>query len=415
MIEDTEPAAICDDCGQHLFPPDDDGLTTVDYGSRDVCQKCLDSDYVFSNVSGEYLPESECIFSDALNDWLPDDDAFTCDDCGDVYHSDDACDVGHGNMQICEGCRDSGEYAYPVDDDCTLYHIEQLYWCDRSEEYFYDADNAPSSRLSEYLHCYSADVLEEIGDRVYTASGSVTMYTAKREKLLCYGVELETGSRDYSSPADIAETICESTDYQEFGICKEDGSIDGAELVTLPATLAAHRTRLDWAAWCEVLRPVARGHHGNAGMHIHVNKSALSPLTLGKLLVFVNNPDNLCLLSTIAQRPIADNGWCDIHPATYNTVGKAGKHGNQSGKYSAVNVTYNTVEFRIFNSNLLPERIIKNLEFCESLIKWCRTVSVRDLNSETYVQYVRDNAKQYPALFQFIATNYNSEEIKLCA
>lgn len=416
MEDNMVSVPVCDDCGQHLFPPDEPGLVTVD-GGNNVCQKCIEN-YRYSENCGEWLHESDAVYSEAMQDYLHCEESFTCDDCGDIYHVNDGHTVGYGDYDICEGCRDNGNYAYPYDDDGTLYHIDNLYWCDRAEEYFADADNAPSSRVSEYLHCYSTDVICEIGAAVIGANGRMSLQTAIREKVLCYGVELETGSRDYNGAAEIAEHLCENTDFQEYGICKEDGSIDGAEMVTLPATLAGHRKVYDWDAWCFYLREVARGHYGNAGMHIHVNRAAISPLTLGKILVFCNDPNNVGLLSCIAQRDIDNCSWCEQYPHNYDKVGKAGKHGNTSGKYSAVNVTMRTVEFRIFNSNLRHERILKNLEFCESLVKWCRVVSARDINAENYVRYVHDNRKAYPELSKYLAENFTiklSEETKLCA
>ena len=60
--------------------------------------------------------------------------------------------------------------------------------------------------------------------------------------------------------------------------------------MTLPYTLDQHRTAFDWP---RLLKPLAKIGKSGAdpsacGMHVHINRQALSALTLGKMRAFAN-------------------------------------------------------------------------------------------------------------------------------
>jgi hypothetical protein len=60
----------------------------------------------------------------------------------------------------------------------------------------------------------------------------------------------------------------------------------------------------------------------------------------------------------------------------------------------------------MFHSNLLPERIMKNLEFCDAMVGFLRDISLTDLQqraSKLFCAYVRENRKAYPLLYAFMA------------
>jgi hypothetical protein len=78
----------------------------------------------------------------------------------------------------------------------------------------------------------------------------------------------------------------------------------GVELVTISLSLEDHLARSGWQKVLNPLRSIAKSGSGteNCGMHVHINKAALSPLQIGKMLVFLNSTVLRDQITTIAQR-----------------------------------------------------------------------------------------------------------------
>lgn len=387
-----------------------------------ICHDCFESndDYVRVN---DIVTHEDNVVIDGNGDKQVQDDCWQCGDCEEFYHSENVWHETVGGETICEHCRDNGEWTYTCDNDCYLVHYDDTFSCQECGEVYAGEDYALEccgGRRGDW-HCYSANVFHELGNyyvdisrdqslRFDNVAGTVAM-RHKPTHLLVYGVENEIECRHGMD--DLADAMRDSSsNVAEYSILKEDSSISGLELVTLPATLAAHQRHIEWATFCDNTKPVGRGHYGSGnGMHIHCDRTAIGSLTLGKLLVFFNSQSNSQLLTDIAQREIhSHNQWCRQSPDIYDKCGKSGKNPSVSGKYSALNVTSYTVECRIFNATLVPERILKNIEFFDAAIQWCRVTPVSVIESQTsrdsFLQFVVFNRKQYPHLHEFLLRCY---------
>jgi hypothetical protein len=180
-----------------------------------------------------------------------------------------------------------------------------------------------------------------------------------------FGVELEMEPRGRSSQSEVIGALGGRSN--ENYILKSDGSLNcGVELVTIPLTLEQHKKDFDWHA---VLKPVARIAKSGAGttscgIHVHINKRALTALQIGKMLVFANSPACARQLTVIAQRE--SNGYC-----------------NRSKKR--------------------PERVLKNLEFCHALVTYCRDCSLADIERwDLFADWLLKRRGQYPELVKFL-------------
>lgn len=396
QVDNDEVLVKCTDCASEC---NFDDMTEVASGDM-VCEACLANEYAYVESTEEWHHISRVGYCNDDQCNILEEDQVTCNHCGDTYHHENTAGVNCGGdiETVCNGCiENSGEYAVPGD-AYDYYHIDCLHYDELDGEYYVEPRNTS-------LRCYSTNVFDVVGKKVLY-KGSEYNKAANR---LVFGVELETDTRDYASANDIAEQVLANTDFSEIGICKDDGSVDGPELVTVPGDLHAHDSTIDWDAYTEELRPIARGHHASGvGMHVHINKGAMSMLTLGKMLVFANASNNSHLLSVIAQRDITATSWCKTDPYKYPTVGKAGDSAikRDGGKYSILNVTRWTVECRMFQSNLQPERIRKNIEFCHALVTWCAQTSVKDVSSFQadilFRNFVQAERKTYPNLSKFL-------------
>lgn len=208
----------------------------------------------------------------------------------------------------------------------------------------------------ELILSYSSNVLDYL-DGFRSAEG---------EKLppepLWLGVELEVEARE-GAPADFVRTTFETV--RNFAILKFDGTLGGYgfEIVSVPGTLGWHRNA--WEPFFERAAPHLRSWAtGRCGMHVHINRHALSNLALGKLMVFINSPENLPLIEKVAGRGstqysrLASKKVTDVHLLRRHALG---------GHYDAISLSERnggaTIELRIFRGNVARHGFYRNLEF----------------------------------------------------
>lgn len=282
-----------------------------------------------------------------------DENTFYCDGCGETY--DNNC---YGMEGMCQSCCDNDD-----DDD------------------------------GGRMYSYSTDILRIIDSPFISAnrrSGSPL------KGVRYFGVEIETAPKSECSLNGLVSEIAETTGNGDVFIMKQDGSVEGPEIVSVPATLAAHSDpdTMSWQETLKAARKYGEGHSGhNCGMHVHVTRSTISQLTIGKLIVFINCEENRLFVETMAQRSF--NCYC---------AAKAGKKvtsGRNNDRYEAVNLqNAKTIELRIFNSTLRVDRMLKNIEFFDCLLNHLAKCSVRDLGWASFAKQV--SKKAYPNLHAFM-------------
>lgn len=243
---------------------------------------------------------------------------------------------------------------------------------------------------------------------------------AQPDRTLYAGHEIEMYS-DNESSEDV-EFVLNQIDraYARFNpqtstgrcaIAKRDSSLDeygdgGFETVTVPLTREQTYGIFgsfkvlgggDCSAW-------PKGD--NVGHHIHLSRAAIGPLTLGKLLVFMNAEVNHSFLVGIAGRAGEFNQFAP---------GKKLTDADNGDRYEVLNVTDQTVEFRLFKSNLCSRAILKNYEFAVSAVRFCEDsphgfeepeCETDPLSYFQYRRYVASHHKEYPYLHAFLLTHH---------
>jgi hypothetical protein len=232
--------------------------------------------------------------------------------------------------------------------------------------------------------------------------------------LLYMGVEIEINKL-----APIAEEFLDgmTRESRDFVYLKEDGSIgvDGAELVTMPATIDAFKKvfpfdELDWAR-SEGARSF---YYSNCGFHIHVSRSAFTATHMWKFVKFqLNNP---ALCQRVAQREESSYASWYYDDSERRSLPDYVKGKKSNGRrYLAINFQNRaTVELRYFKGNILRSAIMKNLEFVQSLYDYTKMLSVSDvmrgaLTEESYNDWVFEHEDEYPNLLHFFQNNDNKE------
>ena len=324
---------------------------------------------------------------------------FRCDHCEEDAPNSQRARTEHGN-DICERCQ-FRHYTYSniqqryISNDSTVTfcdsdEVASLSWAetygyqDHSGDWYQDEDNVPRSGL----HSYEENVLDWCEyNRESIAQGA-----------LLFGVELEMEPRGRTDQSDLIEALGGIT--QEKYILKEDGSLDdGVELVTIPLCLEEHTTRFGWDEVLDEMPSIAKSGAGteNCGMHVHINKAALSHLQIGKMLVFLNSAVLRDFITIIAQRE--SNSYCTRSVKRF-TDGR----GISEFRHDIANVGSQTVEIRMFRGTLRVDRILKNIEFCHALVLFCRDASLTEIECwDEFAAWVLKRRSQYPHLVKFLA------------
>lgn len=305
-----------------------------------------------------------CIWCNTLYDY--DAESYYVAYCRDCYHS---------IFTHCDGCGDE------IKAEDALYSSDRTL-CD----YCYNTEYS-------VVKDYSADVLDFLD--------------ADDDRRL-FGAELEVAvDTDCYSVFDTASMVEGFT--KNNAILKADSSIptdsyDGFEIVTRPMNMANQM-----AFWDKFAREkpsyLVSDRAGTCGFHIHVTKKSMSSLTIGKLLVFLNEDANARFIRLVARR--YDCGYarkkedCKVSDAKKRP----------SSRYEMLNLSkHSTIEFRIFKGTCNVNTIKAYFQFVENLILFCEATPVKYLNVHNYRKFILRKGSKTEIL-----RNYIKERERLCA
>ena len=311
------------------------------------------------------------------------DEIIICADCGDLSYRDDSIYIDSRGDWVGDCCRDN-----------YIYH-------EGHDEYYHE-DEYPEDEEDRYgVFPYDYDVTQQLE---FQSANNETRHIS---------TEIETERRN-DCPSDIVHDIHNT--MSGFALCKHDGSLEnGFEIVTAPATLSVHKDR--WSKFCEknYADHLSSWNTATCGMHIHVDRASLTPLDIGKLLVFVNGTRNAEFIKKIAGR--------DSRQWSAKKFKRVKDALNRSDKYEAL-ATHKpkTIEFRIFRGNIAKQGILRNLEFVDALCNFVGTVgmdrdtdTVNRLSYTNFIEYMNtsENKGTYPYLFSWLVRKgYNKGNTK---
>lgn len=227
---------------------------------------------------------------------------------------------------------------------------------------------------------------------------------------MVFGVELEILCK--SDKKDSVKTVCNLA--RKHGLLAEhDGSLNrdyGVEIVGPPFPMEDYSKTDDkgefngvWATFLKSILGYANGWKAGTGygMHISINATALTEAQKGKFNYFINSSRALC--ETIAGRP-------ESSYAKFMNRSLA-KHARANGdKYQAAGMTPKSssarnerIEVRIFRSTILYERMLRNVQFCDSVVQYIRQCSISQSGRYTeYLGWLMQNHFFWPHLCKFL-------------
>lgn len=266
--------------------------------------------------------------------------------------------------------------------------------------------------------CHPGVTVESIYQQYSAKAERVFSFKSKKEdgvKPIFLGVELELENRTNHNLLTTWKTL------KNHVIIKRDGSVSGGiELCSAPASITVHKE--EFKPFFDIIESLHLQAKTNCGMHVHVDRSTLTELQIGKMLSFMYNKQNKKLINKIAGRK--DNNYCSLDFEKGVTSGiyfdegrivdyrKKLHRSSSEGRYTGLNLSppY-TIEFRIFASTTSYEEFSKNLEFVQSMVDFTKpsavnVTSLKDFGKqEVYLKFVKENRKTYPNLFQFLKSD----------
>ena len=397
---------VCDDCGKLV---EKDKTYTIHDG-RMICENCYESnDYFTCERCGKVVEDSHIVHIQDTEEYVCDDCAeenyYQCMECGEWY-SDNGIVTDNNNQHLCEDCYCDNYYTCA---QCGEFvHQDYAYW-----------DEGTDDMYCEY--CYSTEIGSRFINRYHSNDDWTVHYTEKEyndymSDKLTLGLEIEV-----AGDVTCAEGFMDKVD-NDLIYLEKDGSVDGFEIITQPMT-RKYATELfedKIVKGFEFLKENNFKGHDAGGIHIHVGLpydelDFMSCLLKLKKLLYNLSPRMQDLLLLITQRRSdnlkrwSDNTYCRKLTLQNCTL--------QDNRYELLNIDSRTrtLEFRMFNSNLRTERIMKNIEVVLSLLDYVETyytVNMYDKNLFTWLDYVKRNEEKYPNLVRFI--NEDKIKDKLC-
>lgn len=256
-----------------------------------------------------------------------------------------------------------------------------------------------------------------------------------KAKAPVYGIEFEV-ERAPEWPKSLHADILKCMG-KTYAMLKRDGSLSnggqaGFEIVAAPATF-------DWlmsdnSPWLKFFRdftPFLAYDPGTTGMHIHIDINCVTPLEVGKISNFINNPVNLPFLEWVADRKLSDNEYTLLRPdreptiilkkthrpncptlrrnknglfqyeperdpwrnlviksfgPTFKSISRCTCEANKydtlfANHHDALNLNTNlpTFELRIFKGKMDPEFFFSCIEFTDALINFTKVTNKRNM------------------------------------
>jgi hypothetical protein len=307
-----------------------------------------------------------------------------------------------GNYFCCYDCSHLGDYNdsnnyqddYRICECCT----DNYYWSERNE-YYTDTEDDDDDTSDEGYH--------NIGN--YHSSrhnlGHIASRYDDRKPRVLVGMELEMefgSGYDLDDKAqdikDAIGTVQDRNGYnRDYCLLEHDGSLGhGFEMVTGYTGLDIHARQL---AWFKNKFPGATSHNtSTCGLHVHICKADMSLLHAAKMILFINDPQNIDLIKCLARRDASgyakfqnkadDKSW--LRDAMRSGDSKARQLRNiNSDRYEALNFQNDkTVEFRLFRGSLKYATIMACLEFAYITWFFSRDTSQTQLTTQNFLKYI---------------------------
>lgn len=386
-------------------PPEHDGwVETVD---GEVCPICA-GEYMACDSCGEFHLTSNTthIHGEEYCESCRDDLFYVCADCGDYVRTDESY-TGSDDKSYCQRCFDRN---FTTCYGCgETVHTENTHYspsgsrpyCESCfDDRYSTCDGCGEAFRREYPDddCHCDDCREEEEPSAIRPYSYKPTPLFQGKGLLHLGFELEVQSKGRVEEG-LGEMAQKVIDILPYTYCKEDGSVHGGfEIVSHPLTPDFIReNKSQFNRMLHTLSTAAFTSHktGQCGLHVHISRKALSPLSIYKMQKLVyENPYRMIPLS----RRAGESTYAKVTEMATDLPKKTLSKYHPS-RYEAINLqNEHTVEVRIFRGSLRPESFFGTLQFAEAIVGFCNITAIPDITWDAFCAYVATSPKVYADL-----------------
>ena len=434
----------CDDCHivhikyNHFDGSDDEVRADVtEVGNRTVCNVCLERRYVRCEGCGEYVLKRDALEIDntIVCPTCSEDNFATCDACGRTVFAPTLQEINDGEARVCQACRTNVRACH----DCgRLYGVGRMnvdingnYVCEHCQDNYVECadchrlvprDQAITEEDGEEIEPVCRSCNQRGGASVihsyHNGEEFVKRYAPNdsENEVLFFGLELEVaGSQNY------AKKFLRLFEPQTIQLM-HDSSVSGFEIITMPMTYNFMMQ--------EFIPQLKRGlqflidkdfkGHNYGGLHIHVSEEAITKFQAAQLaMILYGNKNDRETWKRISQRRDDQLHWCALtgNRKFYDVTDDTNeKPCVSSSRHTALNhdaSRTHTYEFRIFNSSLRLERILKNIECVVALLDYTKKYENAErpiCNTTDFLKYVTERKIFYPNLCAFLEETHIVEQ-----
>lgn len=388
---------VCEVCNKIILKKD--VIEAID-GSF-CCEECINENFKVCPRCG-YTRRKDCFVH------IEDTDQEVCDRCApSFFHYCSECNKYYSTNismtrtdsgdKICPTCLENNNYT--TCSNCGMIILRQIPYRDE------DTEQPLCGSCYNRLYSYQIRSYHDSSEPFEKRKSE----NDERDEKLYFGLELEVSGR-----TDVAGRFYRKV--KNDVILMSDSSIrdGGFEIVTMPMTqkyfIETFRQKL--AEGLKVLIENDFKGHNYGGLHIHVSDEALDKDQVAQLseILYGNKNDKETWLQ-ITQRK-ADNmaRWSKMdNRVNFYDILEAGVDKPFVGRdrYTALNhsTRTHTYEFRIFNSSLRIERILKNIQCVFALLDYSKYHAKNErpvCNTTEFLKFVMSRQIFYPELAEFI-------------
>ena len=343
-------------------------------------------DHVVTNIE-KNMDEEWC------EEWCEecfDSGTFTCYGCDKHYSLESEHYVSTSDEYICEKCVEDGEYS-----PCSN--------CGRADSTY--VMNTVEDSYDSMLYCDTCyeeeygNVLEGAGFNVLECELEIPEEILKGTKKPYMGLEIEIETFFGNKGPSMKEIMAWVRNDRKIGVCKHESAVgnNGFELVTIPLLMNEHAERWLYDFFEEDFFSEFHSRGENCGIHIHLNRDSLSYAGLGRLIFLIYARINAGFAEIIGERDQGNYSW---RAEPMNSLRAKLK---SIGKFEAINLAHShTIEFRMFDSILKIDSILKDMEFVAACQKFCNEEIFIIPTYQNFVKFVSENKSEYPNLDAFL-------------
>ncbi len=275
-------------------------------------------------------------------------------------------------------CRDCAIMYYTKCDRCNKYipSSEGRLTCESCESYIYNLPLNAYNLKPTPIFKNKSNIKGDLNNRYY-------------------GLEIEYSLIN----ANAIHAMMEDLYKERYIYNKSDSSLtNGVEIVTNPCDKSSIRNLIKRMK--PTLDEIAkqRRYKTNAGIHIHVNKSSVSPIDIYKLSYLLNvdknNNEEKNRLYFLCGRTRRYRDICDDHYFKIGSIDELGKLIKGQNRYKALNLCNpNTIEFRLFKTSAKADVILSYIEIVDKMIEFAHNFGFKDMTINNFLNYLYKNTK----------------------